>query len=56
MASSYSRCRLFLRRCSIPRQGKGDAAIAGYHQALSLKPDDVFAGEMLKKALEVRLG
>lgn len=44
--------RLF-DRTRRPLQGKRDAAIAGYHQALSLKPDDVFAGEMLKKALQV---
>lgn len=34
-------------------QGRHDDAIAGYHRALGLKPDDPFAAEMLKKALQV---
>lgn len=34
-------------------QGRHDDAIAGYHKALGLKPDDPFAAEMLKKALQV---
>lgn len=37
-------------------QGKRDDAISGYHQALGLKPDDAFASEMLKKALQVSHG
>ncbi|CAN0314583.1 unnamed protein product, partial [Ectocarpus sp. 13 AM-2016] len=34
-------------------QGRHDDAIAGYHKALGLKPDDPFAAEMLKRALQV---
>ncbi|CBN74796.1 Putative subunit of the Anaphase Promoting Complex [Ectocarpus siliculosus] len=33
-------------------QGRHDDAIAGYHKALGLKPDDPFAAEMLKRALQ----
>ncbi|GMI15274.1 hypothetical protein TrLO_g7840 [Triparma laevis f. longispina] len=32
--------------------GDVDAAIADYHEALSMKPDDAFSAEMLNKALE----
>lgn len=42
-------------RCDPPccDQGQHDDAIAGYHRALGLKPDDSFSAEMLKKALQV---
>jgi len=37
-------------------QGHYDTAVACYHKALGLDPEDSFAGEMLKKALHDRLG